>query len=168
MRADLVAALSALTTGIYVMTVREGDRTHGMSSSWVTQVSGDPPLLMAAVDRGHFTHEILVSTGRFALNVLGQESRHLEDYFYSKAAQRPDNLDGIGCEVSADGLPFLCDAMLSIACAVREQVVAGDHTLFVAAITEVVERAADTPLTSQDFEYVYVGTVVKRDRDNTK
>ena len=162
MRPDLVAAFSALTTGIYVMTVRDGDRCHGMSSSWVTQVSGAPPLLVAAVDRHHFTHEILTRTRRFALNVLGHNSRHLEDYFYSKAAQRPDNLDGIACDVSAAGLPFLHDAMLSTACDVREQFAAGDHTLFVAAITEVVQRAADQPLTSQDLEYVYVGTVVKR------
>ena len=168
MRQDLVAAFSALTTGIYVMTVRDGDRCHGMSSSWVTQVSGDPPLLMAAVDQRHFTHEILARTGRFALNILGRNSKHLEDYFYSKNAQRPDNLDGIAYDASASGLPFLRDALLSIACEVQEQLAAGDHTLFVAAITEVVQRATDQPLTSQDLEYVYVGTVVKRNHENTK
>lgn len=164
MRQDLVAAFSALTTGIYVMTVRDGGRCHGMSSSWVTQVSGDPPLLMAAVDQRHFTHEILARTGRFALNVLGRNGRHLEDYFYSKAAQRPDNLEGIACEDSADGLPLLRDAMLSIACEVRDTCAVGDHTLFVAAITAVVVRGADTPLTSQDLDYIYVGTVVKREK----
>ena len=162
MRPDLVAALSALTTGIYVMTVRDGARRHGMSSSWVTQVSGDPPLLMAAVDQRHFTHAILARTRQFALNVLSHNSRHLEDYFYSKAAQRQDNLDGIACDDSAAGLPFLRDAMLSVACQVREQFPAGDHTLFVAAITEVVVRGSDEPLTSQDLEYVYVGSVVQR------
>jgi flavin reductase (DIM6/NTAB) family NADH-FMN oxidoreductase RutF len=162
MRQDLVDALSALTTGIYVMTVRDGDRRHGMSSSWVTQVSGDPPLLMAAVDHRHFTHEILARTKCFALNVVGRTGRHLEDYFFSKAAQRPDNLADIALEESTSGLPFLRDAMLSIGCAVRDQFPAGDHTLFVAVITEVVVRAADTPLTSQDLDYIYVGTVVKR------
>jgi flavin reductase (DIM6/NTAB) family NADH-FMN oxidoreductase RutF len=163
MRPDLVAALSALTTGIYVMTVRDGERRHGMSSSWVTQVSGDPPLLIAAVDQRHSTHAILERTGRFALNVLGRNSRHLEDYFYSKDAQRPENLDGIACEDSADGLPLLREAMLSIVCQVRDRFPAGDHTLFVAAITEIVVRGTDQPLTSQDLEYVYVGTVVKRE-----
>jgi flavin reductase (DIM6/NTAB) family NADH-FMN oxidoreductase RutF len=164
---NLITAFSALTTGIYVMTVRDGDRRHGMSSSWVTQVSGDPPLLMAAVDQRHFTHAILARTRRFALNVLGRKGRHLEDYFFSKGAQRPDNLDGIACDDSADGLPLLREAMLNIACEVREQLPAGDHTLFVAAITEVVARAADQPLTSQDLRYVYVGTVIAKPHDNT-
>jgi flavin reductase (DIM6/NTAB) family NADH-FMN oxidoreductase RutF len=151
-----------LTTGIYVLTVRDGAQRHGMSSSWVTQVSGDPPLLMAAVDQRHFTHEILVRTGRFALNVIGSAHRHLEDYFYSKEAQRPDNLEGIACDESAAGLPFLRDAMVSLACEVRDRSAAGDHTLFVAAIGEFVVRQADRPLSSQELEYVYVGTVVKR------
>src|SRR5439155_23939381 len=82
-------ALAALTTGIYVLTVRDGDRRHGMSSSWVTQVSGDPPLVAAAIDRRHFSHEVVERTRRFALNVIGARAKHLEDYFYSAASRRP-------------------------------------------------------------------------------
>jgi flavin reductase (DIM6/NTAB) family NADH-FMN oxidoreductase RutF len=46
---DLARAMAALTTGIYVLTVRDGGRCHGMSSSWVAQVSGEPVLFSAAV-----------------------------------------------------------------------------------------------------------------------
>ena len=82
MERHLAQALAALTTGIYVLTV-SGERQHGMSSSWATQVSGDPLLIMAAVDRQHFTHSMIVASGAFALNIVGQHSKHLEDYFYS-------------------------------------------------------------------------------------
>ena len=58
----LLRGLTALTNGIYVLTVRDGTRLHGMSSSWVTQVSGTPPLLMASVDCTHHTHDIIVRT----------------------------------------------------------------------------------------------------------
>src|SRR5712692_2465507 len=98
MSPDLARALAALTTGIYVMTVRDGERRHGMSSSWATQVSGDPPLLMAAVDRNHFTHEVVTRRRCFALNVLGPTGKPLEDYFYSPASRRPDNLDAVAWE----------------------------------------------------------------------
>jgi len=69
MQPAFARAFAQLTTGIYVLTVREGERRHGMSSSWVTQVSGDPPLVMAAVDWRHRTHEVLRRTGRFALGI---------------------------------------------------------------------------------------------------
>lgn len=155
-------ALAALTTGIYVLTTRDGDRRHGMSSSWVTQVSGTPPLLMAAVDVGHVSHALIARGGRFALNVVGAASRHLEDYFYSPASRRADNLDAIACDESPSGLPYLRDALASLECRVVDCHVAGDHTLFVAEITDVVLRDDHRPLTSLDLEYVYVGTVIRR------
>ncbi len=158
----LARALAALTTGIYVLTVRDGDRRHGMSSSWVTQVSGDPPLLMAAVDRRHFTHAIIERTRRFALNVVGHQGKHLEDYFYSTASRRPDNLDAVAYDDSPDGLPLLRDAMFTLECCVHDRHVAGDHTLFVASVQRVTHRLEDRPVTSQDLAYVYVGEVVKR------
>ena len=164
MTSELADALATLTTGIYVLTVRDGDQRHGMSSSWVTQVSGDPVLLLAAIDRRHWSHAIVERTGRFALNVLGAKGKHLEDYFYSGASRHADNLEPIAWEDSPDGLPFLRDAMLNLACAVRAVHPAGDHNLFVASIEHVIRRTTDRPLTSQDLEYVYVGKVVARPR----
>lgn len=164
MTAELAEALAALTTGIYVLSVRDGERRHGMSSSWVTQVSGDPVLLVAAIDRRHWSHAIVERTGRFALNVLGRKGKPLEDYFYSPASRCPENLETLAWEDSPGGLPFLRDAMLNLECSVRAAHAAGDHSLFVASVEHTTRRAVDAPLTSQDLEYVYVGEVVRRRR----
>src|SRR3989442_4496727 len=99
MEPALARALAALTTGIYVLTVRAGDRRHGMSSSWVTQVSGDPPLLMAAVDKRHFSHSLIERQGVFGLNVVGSKGKELEDYFFSAASRQPDNLEPFAYEL---------------------------------------------------------------------
>ena len=131
-----------------------------MSSSWVTQVSGTPPLLSAAVGVRHATHALIVASGRFALNVVGARGRALEDFFYSPAAQTADNLAGFACDESPAGLPYLRDALASLECRVVAQHAAGDRSLFVAEITDVVVRAPDRPLTSLDLDYVYVGTVI--------
>ena len=162
MRSDLAQALASLTTGIYILTVRDGETRHGMSSSWVTQVSGDPPLLMAAVDRRHLSHGMIERSGWFALNVVGQDGRHLEDYFYSAASRRAENLDAVAWEESSNGLPLLRDAMVSLECRVCDRHAAGDHTMFVAAVEAVVWRGEQQPVTSLDLPYVYVGQVVAR------
>src|SRR5436190_789033 len=142
MEPALARALAALTPRIYDRTVRDGERRHGMSSPWVTQVSGHPPLLMASVDRRHSTHDILARTRRFALNVVGERGRALEDYFYSAASRRPDNLDKVAWEDSPDGLPLLRDAMVGLECRVEQAIPAGDHTLFVATVERVTRRTA--------------------------
>jgi flavin reductase (DIM6/NTAB) family NADH-FMN oxidoreductase RutF len=165
MNPQLAAALSEITTGLYVLTVREGERKHGMSSSWVTQVSGDPPLLMAAVDKRHFSHGLLERQGVFGLNVVGNKSRELEDYFFSAAARRPDNLEPFAYELGETGVPLLKMAMAVFECQVVGSYPAGDHTLFVASLVRAEVREHDRPVTSLDLPYVYVGTVIQRQRN---
>src|SRR5579864_6835096 len=108
MESHLAAFMASLTTGIYVLTVADGQHHHGMSSAWVTQVSGEPPLLMVAVDKQHFSSAVILRTGIFGLNVVGKRGRHLEDYFLSTASRQRDNLQGLPYELSPRlGVPWL-------------------------------------------------------------
>jgi flavin reductase (DIM6/NTAB) family NADH-FMN oxidoreductase RutF len=167
MDTDTARAMAALTTGIYVLTVAERPLRHGMSSSWVTQVSGEPPLIMVAVDNAHFSHGMIARTRAFGLNVVGARGKALEDYFFSARARRADNLEEFDAEPSPTlGVPWLRLAMVSIEARVVRSHVAGDHTLFVAEPVGVRLNPGDRPLTSLDLDYVYVGgsQVIARDR----
>ncbi len=167
MDSDLAEVLADVTTGIYVLTVSEGGRCHGMSSSWVTPVSGRPPLIMAALDNEHHSRAVVARTGVFGLNVVGAREKALEDYFLSAKARRPDNLDGLDYELSPRlGVPWLSLAMASIEARVAQTLVTGDHTLFVAQPLGVRIGQRDRPLTSLDLDYVYLGgrQVIPRDR----
>jgi flavin reductase (DIM6/NTAB) family NADH-FMN oxidoreductase RutF len=164
---NLARAMASLTTGIYVLTVREGGRCHGMSSSWVAQVSGEPVLFTAAVDNAHFSNGAIARTGVFGMNVVGRRGRQLEDYFYSARARREDNLDGIEFELSPSlQVPWLKLAMVALEARVVDSRIAGDHTIFVASPVGVRVAANDRPLTSLDLDYVYLGgrQVFPRDR----
>ena len=160
----LIEELKEITNGIYVLTARRGDVRHGMSSSWVTQVSGEPPLLAASIDRAHISHGLVRATRRFGLSVVGTRSRKLEDFFYSKAAKAENNLGGFATVDAPSGVPLLVDALVGFDCAVEAEHEAGDHTLFVARVEWARRGERGRPLTSLDLEYVYLGTgrIVKR------
>lgn len=167
MDTNLARAMASITSGIYVLTVRAGARSHGMSSSWVTQVSGDPVLFTAAVDNAHFSNAAIARTGVFGMNVVGRRGKFLEDYFYSARARREDNLDAVEFELSPKlQVPWLKLAMIAIEARVVDSVVAGDHTIFVALPVGVRVAENDRPLTSLDLDYVYLGgeEVLPRDR----
>jgi flavin reductase (DIM6/NTAB) family NADH-FMN oxidoreductase RutF len=167
MKNDIAQAMAGLTTGIYVLTVAERDTHHGMSSSWVTQVSGEPLLFSAAVDNNHFSCPIIARTGVFGLNIVGSRGKILEDYFYSARAKRADNLSEMEYELSPKlAVPWLRLAAVSIEARVANLFVAGDHTVFVADPVGVRVGAADRPLTSLELDYVYLGgkKVFARDR----
>jgi flavin reductase (DIM6/NTAB) family NADH-FMN oxidoreductase RutF len=158
-------AMANLSTGIYVLTVNDGTHRHGMSSSWVVQVSGEPALFMAAVDNHHFSRAMVINAGAFGFNIVGKRGKELEDYFFSARARKPDNLEGLAYELSPQlKTPWLELAMISIEARVVESHLAGDHTMFIAEMAGVKIREKDQPLTSLDLEYVYVGgkDVLKR------
>jgi len=164
---NLARAMAGLTTGIYVLTTQENGRCHGMSSSWVAQVSGEPLMFTAAVDNAHFSYGVIARTGAFGLNVVGRRGRELEDYFYSPRARRGNNLDALEFELSPTlAVPWLKLAMIALEARVMDSRVAGDHTIFVASPVAVRPSANDRPLTSLDLDYVYLGgmQVVARDR----
>jgi len=167
MDTNLARAMAALTTGIYVLTTQENGRCHGMSSSWVAQVSGEPVMLAAAVDNAHFSNGAIARTGAFGLNIVGRRGRELEDYFNSPRARHEDNLDGLEFELSPSlAVPWLKLAMIAVEARVIDSRVAGDHTIFVASPVDVRTNVNDRPLTSLDLDYVYLGgkQVVARDR----
>jgi flavin reductase (DIM6/NTAB) family NADH-FMN oxidoreductase RutF len=164
---EFATAFASLTTGIYVLSVADGEHHHGMSSSWVTQVSGEPPLFTAAVDNKHFSCGALMRTGKMGFNIVGARAKALEDYFYSSRARRPNNLTDIEYELSPIlGVPWLKQAMVSIEARVVNSTVAGDHTIFVAEPVGVRVRSNERPLTSLELDYVYLGgrEVLPRDR----
>lgn len=165
MDSQLAHALAALTTGIYVLTMQVGEHQHGMSSSWATQVSGEPVLLMAAVDQQHISHNMIVDSQAFGLNVIGHDSWHLENYFYSAQAHRPDNLAPFQLETSVTGTPLLHDALVSLDCLVVSTHTAGDHTLFVGQVVDTRVRRTEHCLNSHDLPYVYLGGKVLWNRD---
>ncbi len=158
MEKDLAEAMAALTTGIYVLTVAEAGQHHGMSSSWVTQVSGEPVLFSAAVDNDHFSRSIVARTGVFGLNIVGTRGRQLEDYFFSARAKHPDNLAEIEYDLSPKlRVPWLKMAAISIEAKVVNSFAVGDHTLFIAEPVGVCLRHSERPLTSLELDYVYLG-----------
>ena len=158
MNNDLAQAMATLTTGIYVLTVAEGGHHHGMSSSWVTQVSGAPLLFSAAVDHHHFSRAIITRTGAFGLNIVGTRGRALEDYFYSPRAKRAENLAELEYDLSPKlAVPWLRLAVVSLEARVTNSFDAGDHTIFIAEPLGVRINQPDRPLTSLELDYVYLG-----------
>ena len=113
---------------------------------------------MAAVDNHHFSRAMVASAGAFGFNIVGKRGKQLEDYFYSARSRKPDNLEGLGYELSPKlKMPWLDLAMISIEARVVDSHVAGDHTLFIAEMAGVRIREKDEPLTSLDLDYIYVG-----------
>jgi flavin reductase (DIM6/NTAB) family NADH-FMN oxidoreductase RutF len=111
---------------------------------------------------------MIIDSGAFALNIVGAQSKHLEDYFYSARSRHPDNLAAFALDTGVTGTPLLRDALASLDCCVVSTHPAGDHTLFVGKVVEARLRITDRPLTSQELPYVYLGGKVLFDQNTRR
>jgi len=134
------AALGRFASGVTVITVPTADGgVHGMTASAFCSVSLRPPLVLVCVDHLAETYLHLRDRCCFGVSVLKQEQEALSEFF-ADPERNPDagRRLGIAYKTMASGMPVLAEALAQIDCTVIEAHPAGDHSIFVGRVNEVV------------------------------
>ena len=143
-------ALGRIPSGLYILTVRQGDRATGLLASWVQQAGFDPPMLTVAVQRDRFVAGWVEATGRFTLNQLAVGSKGLIRHFSRGFDADTPAFDGLELRDDARGGPVLAAALGYLDAEVVGQLAEGDHRIFLA---RVVAGALLDP-TAEPFQHV--------------
>ncbi|RUM87225.1 MAG: flavin reductase [Thermodesulfatator sp.] len=123
-----------IVQGVYVVTVRRGDKINGMTAAWVSQVSFRPRLLAVAIAPERYTYELLREAGTFCINVLGEDQADLARHFGFKSGRDTDKFAGIPYLNALKGSPVLKNAIAYFECDVVSTYETGDHVLFVGEV----------------------------------
>ena len=100
---DFNAILDKIPYSIAVVTTGRGGVENGLTVSWMSQVSFDPPMLMIAVDRVHYSEELMLSTKSFVVNLLADDQRRLAGHFAREAMSGDDKLKSIANRAAPSG-----------------------------------------------------------------
>jgi flavin reductase (DIM6/NTAB) family NADH-FMN oxidoreductase RutF len=152
--AEFRQALGCFATGVTVITVDYAGEVHGMTANAFASVSLDPPLVLVCVDHRARTHAHLHAKKRFGVNVLAEDQQIISEY-YAGATQDHGHAErdaGARFDRTAHGTPVLNGALAYLECRLHTAQDAGDHTIFIAEIEEVVVREGD-PLLYYRAEY---------------
>jgi len=134
--ADFKRALARLAGGIVVVTTTDpGGDPAGLTATSVCSVSLEPPLVLVCLGSGSRTHDAIVASGRYALNVLGAGQFDLSAHF---ARSGENKFDGLEWATGPHGSPILEGAIATCECEIEQAVPAGDHTIFIARVMEAV------------------------------
>ena len=155
MKEEYINILEKMTYGIYVLTSAAGQVFNGMIASWVSQVSYDPLLLMAAVHPNRYSHELIRQNGGFALNVISKSQKAYLQRFKGPDAKL--KFSSVEWETGVTGVPVLTDCIGYMECRVKETYSPGNHTLFVGEVVTAKCISDETPLSTSDYEGVYLG-----------
>jgi flavin reductase (DIM6/NTAB) family NADH-FMN oxidoreductase RutF len=148
-------ALGQMTYGIYVLTTRSDDRFNGMIASWVTQVSYDPVLILAAIHPNRYSRTLLDNNGVFGLHVLKQTQKEMLKRF--KGPDPEEKFFGISWNPGKTGVPILQDCAAWFELKVKDRLEPGNHTLFIGEVVDCAVRSSAMPLSTLDYEGMYTG-----------
>jgi flavin reductase (DIM6/NTAB) family NADH-FMN oxidoreductase RutF len=159
---DFRKAMGCFATGVTIITIDlEGEgqgEVRGMTANAFASVSLDPPLVLVCVDHKASTHAHLHARKRFGINVLGEQQRAISEYF-ARAERTHDNAEaeaGARFDRTQHGTPILHGALAYLECRLHTAEVAGDHTIFIAEVEDVVVREGE-PLLYFRGKYRKVG-----------
>lgn len=155
--ADFRRAMGCFATGVTIITVDLDGEVHGMTANAFASVSLDPPLVLVCVDHSTRTHAHLHERKRFGVNVLCENQRSISD-FYANPDRHERDAGGAGARFdrTAHGTPMLQGALAYLECRLDSAREAGDHTIFIAEVEDVVVREGD-PLLFHRGKYRRVG-----------
>ena len=145
-RDDFRTAMSKFATGVTVVTsLDDQGQPHSMTANSFTSVCLDPPTLLVCVAHGTHTYGYVERTGKFGINILGEEQEDLGAYF----AKRPEDRTGdmkYGYTMAEGDVPLLNGSMVFFSCTVVDSHVYGDHTVYLGEVKEVRQNEDGEPL----------------------
>jgi flavin reductase (DIM6/NTAB) family NADH-FMN oxidoreductase RutF len=161
-RSDFRKAMGCFATGITVITLDSQGEVHGMTANAFTSVSLDPMLVLVCVDQHARTHSHLHAKKRFGVNVLAEGQRAISEYY--ARAERASDQDaqeaGASFERTRHGTPVLRGALAYLECRLHTAQDAGDHTIFIAEVEEVMVSEG-APLLYFESRYRGIGPAIE-------
>jgi flavin reductase (DIM6/NTAB) family NADH-FMN oxidoreductase RutF len=155
MKAAWIDAFGKMSYGIYVLTTSSGEEVNGMIASWVSQISYEPPLVMAAVHPARYSHRLLKKSGVFTINILSQRQSHMVTRF--KGPDPMAKFDSIKWVKGKTGCPILEETIGYLECRVKDLYEPGNHTLFIGEVVDADRFSDQAPMTSLDYSGTYLG-----------
>lgn len=152
-------AMGCFATGVTIVTVDLDGEVHGMTANAFASVSLDPLLILVCVNHAARTHAHLHAKQRFGINMLAADQRAISEYYAQPITthDRAEREAGARFDCTQHGTPVLHGALAYVECKLRSTHEAGDHTIFIAEVEDVVVREGE-PLLFFRGKYRHIGS----------
>ena len=152
---DFRNALSRLAGGVCIVATAAADgERRGVTATAICSVSASPPTVLACVNISTGTCKMIEDTGRFSINLLGEQDRPIADTFAGRDGRSGSERFQVGDWLASPDtkVPILNDALATMECRVSKVVRMGTHAVFFGEVDRIVngDRA---PLIYQGGSY---------------
>lgn len=152
-------AMYSLSYGLFVITANRDGRDNGCITNTVSQVTTDPNRILVAINKGNFTHDMIMDTKKFTVSVISEKANFdLFKHFGFQSGRDVDKFaDFNDCKKSGNDTMIITKGTNAYISADVEQCIdLGSHTLFIARVTE-----SDTLTDDKSATYTYYQEHIK-------
>lgn len=147
-------AMGKFATGVTVITTLLEGEAHGMTANAFMSVSLNPKLVLISIGEKAKMLDKINESGKFAVNILSDDQKELSMHFAGQMKEeREIEFDWV------NELPVIKNALANIVCKVHSKQIAGDHTLFIGEVTDIV-TSEGAPLAFYEGKYSEVNQLI--------
>ena len=123
---------------VMVSCASEKDRPNIITIAWAGTVCSQPPMVSVAVRKERFSHHILMDSGEFVVNLVGEGQLRAMDYCGVKSGRDEDKFAACGLTqtkvAELQYAPAIAECPLYLACKTEQVLELGSHDLFLGRI----------------------------------
>lgn len=128
-----------------VLITTGGKHPNVMTGNRVASCSAEPPRLALSVRPARYSHQLILETGEFVVNLPRPDQQRLTDYVGVVTGREEDKITIAGLKLAPATkvkTPLLADCPVNLECAVEHTLDLDSHTLFIGRVLAVhVEEA---------------------------
>lgn len=153
---SIASVLGKLDFEVFVLTAAVGEKRNGQIVCWVVPATIVPqvPRLLVGVGRMTYTRELIETSRKFALNLLGKDQWPWVAQFGLRSGRETDKFAHLSFEYGVTGSPLLPGTVGYLECKVRTVLDAGAHFFYLADVVEGKIVADRDPLCLHDLPRV--------------
>ena len=118
---------------VMVSCASEKDRPNIITIAWAGTVCSQPPMVSVAVRKERFSHHILMNSGEFVVNLVGEGQLRAMDYCGVKSGRDEDKFSACGLTparvAELQYAPAIAECPLYLACKTERVLELGSHDL---------------------------------------
>lgn len=119
------------------------EKPNLITIGWTGIINSEPPMLSISLRPSRYSYELIVSDGKFIVNLVTASMTRALDFCGVKSGRNLDKFAATGLtpeKLLPDFPPAVAESPVALICEVKEKITLGSHDCFIAYIKDVFVR----------------------------
>ncbi|MFH0861250.1 MAG: flavin reductase family protein [Candidatus Altiarchaeota archaeon] len=148
---------------VTIVTASSKGKENAMPATWCSPVSFNPTLILVNISPGRFTHDMIVSSGEFGLNLLAEDQMQISKTLGSLSGRDTDKFSAFKIETFAGErikAQLIKGCVANMECKLEHNFTAGDHSILVGRVLKLHSIESKKPLILHGHKYYRIGDII--------